>query len=558
MPAQMIPHPVGFRETAHGLNPGPIVVVGAGLAGLFTALKLAPLPVTGVTAAQLGRGAASAWAQGGIAAAVGEGDTIEAHAHDTIKAGAGLVDTKVAHAVAREASARITDLLRLGVPFDRDLDGHFLLSKEAAHSRNRIVRVSGDRAGAAIMRALIATVRATPSITVIEGFELEDLVMSDGRVTGLRLAGVGEHCGEAFEFVPASAVVLATGGVGSLYDVTTNPSYARGASLAIAARAGAVISDAEFVQFHPTALDFGIAPAPLATESLRGEGARLVNGEGERFMNALHPDGDLGPRDIVARGVFSQVRSGHVAFLDCRDAIGEQFADRFPTVYASARKAGYDPAKQLLPIVTAAHYHMGGIATDARARSNVVGLWAVGEAAATGLHGANRLASNSLLETVVFGARAARDITTLVSVDQARTYVSPRAVERSRPIKLAARTQLQRKLRKVMSRHVGVVRDEAGLRTANRELRALEKIAGEDMQVSNMVLAARFITSAALLREESRGAQYRSDFPNARGELQSRSYLSLSDIETSREGITPQRARGGLQTSVPVPHEVNA
>ena len=387
----------GFAKPETPLGPGDIVIVGAGLAGLYTALKLAPLPVTIVAAAPLGEGASSVWAQGGIAAAVGEGDTAQSHAHDTIVAGAGIVDEDVARTVAEEAGDRVRDLLRYGVPFDRDLEGHFVLSREAAHSAKRIVRVSGDRAGAAIMQALIAAARATPSIRVLTGHEAEDLVIENGRVVGVRLAR-GETRGQGtYELIPASAVVLATGGVGGLYAVTTNPAYARGEAIAFAARAGAVIADPEFVQFHPTAIDIGADPAPLATEALRGEGALLVNKAGERFMLRHHPDAELAPRDIVARGVFEEIIAGRGAFLDCRKAIGDRFATAYPTVFAHCKSAGIDPVTELIPVAPAAHYHMGGIATDMHGRSSVEGLWAAGEVASTGLHGANRLASNSLL-----------------------------------------------------------------------------------------------------------------------------------------------------------------
>ena len=295
-------------------------------------------------------------------------------------------------------------------PSSATRDGHFQLSQEAAHSRRRVVHVSGDRTGAAIMQALIARVRATPSIRVLEGYVADELIVADGRVAGVRLVRPSAVDTGSYEFFPACAVVLATGGIGALYSVTTNPAYARGELIAMAARVGAVVADAEFVQFHPTALDVGADPAPLATEALRGEGATLVNRQGERFMLRSDPRGELAPRDIVARGVFQEIAAGRGAFLDCRAAIGAHFAEAFPTVYAHCRAAGIDPVTELIPVAPAAHYHMGGIATDARARTSVAGLWAIGEVASTGLHGANRLASNSLLEAIVFGARAAADI----------------------------------------------------------------------------------------------------------------------------------------------------
>ena len=392
---------------------GDVVIVGGGLAGLFTALKLAPMHVTVLAAAPLGEGASSNWAQAGIAAAVGPDDSPDLHAADTLAAGAGIVDERVARFVTEEAPARIDDLVAYGVPFDRDTEGLFSLSREAAHSRRRIVHVSGDRSGAAIMRALIAKVRATPSIRVLEGCEADELIVSEGRVEGVRLLRPAAFGNGAYEFFPACAVVLATGGAGGLFAITTNPGYARGEAIAMAARVGAVIADAEFVQFHPTGIDVGADPAPLATEALRGEGAILINGKGERFMPKIDPRAELSPRDIVARGVFAEIATGRGAYLDCRTAIGAHFPEAFPTVYAFCRAAGIDPVTQPIPVAPAAHYHMGGIATDERARSTVPGLWAVGEVASTGLHGANRLASNSLLEAVVFGARAAADIAAL-------------------------------------------------------------------------------------------------------------------------------------------------
>ncbi|WP_333794632.1 L-aspartate oxidase [Hyphomicrobium sp.] len=525
----------GFADPASEFANGDVVIIGAGLAGLFTALRLAPLPVTVVAAAPLGEGASSAWAQGGIAAAVGEGDTPERHAADTIAAGAGIVDAHVAEVVAAEAPSRIADLLRYGVPFDRDLAGHFVLSREAAHSEPRVVRVSGDRAGAAIMQSLIAAVRATPSIRVLDGYEALDLILDGGagvggRISGVRLARTHVGESETFDFLPASAVVLATGGAGSLYSVTTNPVYARGEAIAFAARAGAVIADAEFIQFHPTAIDAGIDPAPLASEALRGEGAVLINRAGERFMVAIDPAGDLAARDVVARAVFAEISAGRGAFLDCRAAIGAAFPQKFPTVAAHCRAAGIDPVREPIPVAPAAHYHMGGVASDLSGRTSLEGLWAVGEVASTGLHGANRLASNSLLEAVVLGARVADDIRRLVTPAVAHPAGRTYRTGGVRPLDAGRRASLIDRLRKTMTTHVGVVRDGAGLDKAIAIVRDIGMEAGDDRTVANMALAAEIIGGSALMRTESRGGHSRSDYPDPDPAQQYRSAVTLGEI----------------------------
>lgn len=549
--------PPAFRPAEATSAPGDIVIIGAGLAGLFTALRLAPLPVTVVAAAPLGEGASSVWAQGGIAAAVGEGDTPEDHASDTIRAGAGIVDPAIARLVANEAPARIADLLRYGVPFDRDLKGHFVLSREAAHSKHRVVRVAGDRAGAAIMQALIAEVRRTPSIRVLEGYEAEDLIANSGTMTGVRLIRGADRGNGTYELLPARAVVIATGGIGALYRITTNPAYARGEALAFAARAGAIVADAEFVQFHPTALDVGIEPAPLASEALRGEGAILVNSEGRRFMCDLDPRAELAPRDIVARAVNAEIAAGRRVFLDCREAIGASFPDHFPTVYAHCKTAGIDPVSEPIPVAPAEHYHMGGIATDARGRTSVPGLWAIGEVSSTGLHGANRLASNSLLEAVVFAGRAAEDIAAIVGqgrgVTQAALYPVAGASQADRD----AHDDAIARIRDIMSRDVGVVRTRSGLTHALLTLREIaQSAAGDDIQLANMALAARLVTASALLRTESRGGHYRSDFPNSDPAQAHRSFMTIADMQALEDRIITATTAQSCETWLSVGAQV--
>jgi L-aspartate oxidase len=502
-----------------------VVIVGGGLAGLFCALKLAPRPVTLISAAPLGQGASTAWAQGGIAAAVGEGDTPEAHAADTVAVGGGLVDEAVALGIAREASPRIHDLLAYGVPFDRDLEGRLAVGREAAHSARRIVHVRGDMAGAAIIAALSEAVRRTPSIRVIEGFVAEALLTEDGAVTGLQLRETGNFAARP-TMIASRAVVLATGGIGHLYAVTTNPIEAAGSGLAIAARAGAVIADPEFVQFHPTAIVVGRDPAPLATEALRGEGATLINSGGERFMMARHPLAELAPRDIVARGVFAEIAAGRGAFLDAREALGPRFAERFPTVHASCIAAGVDPSAQPIPIAPAAHYHMGGIAVDDSGRSSIDGLWAGGEVSSTGAHGANRLASNSLLEAVVYAARIADDIAGRAIPSPARladVLVMPR---NDAPAAVTVK-----RLRALMSSQVGVIRDGDGLADAVRSLAKLERD-GAGIALRNMATAALLVATAAWSRRESRGAHFRSDH---RADVPALAQRTMTTLTAARE-----------------------
>lgn len=511
-----------------------VVILGGGLAGLFCALRLAPRPVTILATAPIGEGASSAWAQGGIAAAMAPGDTAEKHVADTLAAGAGIVDENIARLMAGDAAARVHDLLEYGVPFDHDLEGHLKMSREAAHSERRVVHVRGDMAGAAIMAALVEAVHRTPSIRVLDGFIGERLEMDGRRVVGV--IARPRAGGDPILF-PTRAVILATGGIGHLYAVTTNPPESEGTGLGMAARAGAVVADPEFVQFHPTALNVGRDPAPLATEALRGEGAILINNAGERFMLKVHPLADLAPRDIVARAIHNEVASGRGAFLDCREAIGEKFAEEFPTVYRYCRQTGIDPAKEPIPIAPAEHFHMGGLLTDADGRTTLDGLWACGETSSTGAHGANRLASNSLLEAIVFAARVAADVKAHLPSPESMQPVALKNGGAALPD--PADVDL---LRRTMATDVGVVRDRAALVHALDVINRLEAKT-RSQRFLNMLATAKLITASALVRTESRGGHYRSDFPESDSAWQHRTFTTLADAERVAAGTVVRASR---------------
>ncbi|QAY94701.1 L-aspartate oxidase [Methylovirgula ligni] len=469
---------------------GKVLIVGGGIAGLMTALKLAPEPCVLLSKAAIGEDTSSILAQGGIAACVGADDSVALQVGDTLAAGDGLCDAPVVEKIIAGAPAAIEDLLRLGVRFDRAADGSLKLGLEAAHSRNRIVHAGGDKTGSEIVLTLAAAARATPSITILEGFAARRLSVEDGEVAGLMAEGPNDAV-----FLRTNRVVIATGGVSGLFSHGTNPVGSWGQGLAIAARAGATLRDVEFVQFHPTALD---APGPqvsLISEAVRGEGAILVDETGRRFMEGV-PGKELAPRDVVARAVWSELRAGHRTFLDARGIEGLDFAVRFPGITQSCRAAGIDPIRQPIPIRPAAHYHMGGIKVDLAGRTDVEGLWAVGEAAATGLHGANRLASNSLLEALVCAGFVADDI-----------KAAPRRPVRLGPIGQPARPSDPQTVRAILSRAAGVLRDGADLRRAAAELYPL---AGSN----DAALVGLMIVVAALRREESRGAHYRLDSPH--------------------------------------------
>jgi L-aspartate oxidase len=482
----------------HRLADDQVLIIGAGLAGLFLALKRAPGRSVVISPAPLGHASSSAWAQGGLAAALGPQDNPGLHAADTIKVGAGLVDPTAAQLLAEHGPARVRDLLALGVPFDHDDAGQLVLSLEAAHSQARVARVGGDRAGLAIMEALIARARAEPAIEIREGLLLRGLLQDANRACAGALVSGAD--GRATAII-ARETVLATGGIGGLFRVTTNPVSAVGAGLACGHAIGAQLAGLEFVQFHPTAIDVGVDPAPLATEALRGEGCVLIDRSGRRFMADYHPDGDLAARDVVARAIEAERSAGRGAFLDCRSAVGAHFPQAFATVFEGCMKAGLDPRTSPIPVAPAAHYHMGGLVSDLWGRTTVEGLSAVGECAMTGAHGANRLASNSLLEAVVFADRIAQRL----SRDMAPPPgpIEPPALSPDLPAEAFAR------LRGVMSDAAGVRRSGDGLIAAIAAVDGLLDAHGPTHALST----ARLVLVSALARRESRGAHWRADYP---------------------------------------------
>ncbi len=477
---------------------GPLII-GSGVAGLSTALSLGECTV--VTKTGLGAGS-SIWAQGGIAAAVGKGDSPRRHAADTIAVSGGIADTTIATAVTAQAPDRIQWLRDLGARFDTT-DGELALGREAGHGRSRIVHAHGDATGKEIMRTLSNAIRAQPDIDVVEGFLAVDLAIADGSVVGV----FGIQSSGARTLLLAPATVLATGGIGQVFAHTTNPAEATADGLAMAARAGARLADLEFVQFHPTALDVGLDPMPLLTEALRGAGAYLLDDAGDRFMVKEHPAGELAPRDIVARAIWARQVTGHRITMDARHI--EDISYRFPTVYGFATSAGIDPATTPMPVSPAAHYHMGGVATDSLGRTSLQGLWATGEVACTGLHGANRLASNSLLEGLATAHAVARDIRASEPKPPhiAAVEIPPDALHLERRDDVDVRSRI----RDLMSSCVGVTRHQPDMERARERLNVL---ATSSIIVFNLLTAARLITAAALARTESRGSHYRTDYPD--------------------------------------------
>lgn len=482
-----------------------LIVIGSGIAGLSTALAAAPLRVAVITRGELARDGASRWAQGGIAAAMGPGDSPASHANDTLAAGNGLNDRAAVEALTRGAAEAVEWLAANGTGFDRTEQG-FSLGREAAHSQHRIVHANGDATGAAVMRALCAAARAAAHLQIFEQHAAVALRRAGGRVCGVVAQGPG-----GFVELDAAAVVLATGGIGALYRHTTNPDAADATGLALALEADAALCDMEFVQFHPTALrtrDGRSGQLPLLTEALRGAGAVLLNGAGKRFMRLLARDAELAPRDVVARGVWAELERGEAVWLDATTAVGADFPQRFPTVFASCMAEGLDPRRAAIPVVPAQHYHMGGVRVDAYAQTTVPGLHAVGEVACSGVHGANRLASNSLLEGLVFGRALGRRFAA-----QPPTRATSAAATTTVPLTpdcTIVGDAIAQSVRDLLWRDVGLVRDGQGLQQALNALDALARTA-QTLAERRRIAVARQIAAAALQRRDSVGAHHRRD-----------------------------------------------
>lgn len=490
-----------------------VIVVGSGIAGLIAALEISRVcNVTLVTKARLSE-SNTRYAQGGIAAAMFHDDSAAEHISDTLRAGAGLCNREAVEVLCNEGPARVRDLIALGVDFDLH-EGELARGLEAAHTRARVLHAGGDATGLTIETALVRAVRGTANLRIREYTFACDVVLQEGTAIGLNV----QHGDEQPERLFADAVVLASGGAGQLFRYTTNPPVATGDGVAIALRAGAQLADVEFYQFHPTLLA-AAGPPFLISEAVRGEGALLLDAQGRRFMPGLHAGAELAPRDVVARGIAAQMlaQPGQPVRLDAT-ALGAHFlGKRFPTISAACHDRGLDWATDPIPITPAAHYWMGGVQTDIVGRTSVPGLFAVGEVACTGVHGANRLASNSLLESLVFAWRCAQHLLSHdPESDGARRpadFDSPQRLEigADRNADVVDRAALQT----LMWEHAGIRRSAAGLRHAAAQLRAWrgDGTGVFQRETANLLALARVVVAAALAREESRGAHHREDFP---------------------------------------------
>jgi L-aspartate oxidase len=500
-----------------------VVVVGSGIAGLTTALRLRQRVdrVLLVTKTVLNEGSTQ-WAQGGIAAALDPGDSPEEHLHDTLVAGCGICDVAAVTALVHEGPARVRELVALGAEFDRDAEGEIKLTREGGHHKDRIAHAGGDATGKEISRALIAAlhqVQDDPGIEVIEHALVVDLLQDkESRVCGVTLHVIGEGQMDGVGAATSRAVVLATGGLGQVYSATTNPSVATGDGMAAALRAGAVLADVEFVQFHPTVLWLGEGSSgqqPLISEAVRGEGAFLVDRDGVRFMQGRHPLADLAPRDVVSRAIVDRMQETgerHV-FLDARHLGREFLEERFPSIVARCRELGFDPATELLPVAPAQHYASGGVRTDLVGRSSLHGLYACGEVSCTGVHGANRLASNSLLEGLVFAHRIADDISERLAAGELPQAEPVAPAGDAALLDGSARVQVQA----TMTEGAGAVRSATSLAATAAALRDLALAATstepgpQSWETTNLLHIGQVLTLAASLREETRGGHVRSD-----------------------------------------------
>lgn len=499
------------------------LIIGSGVAGLSCALELAPHGrVAVLTKEKIGTGSTQ-WAQGGIAAVLAPEplDSAALHLSDTMDAGAGLCDRDAVKVLVEEGPRRVRQLIARGAHFDTEPSGELKLTREAAHSARRIVHAQGDSTGREVQRSLTAEVLRSEGIEVFEDTLTVDLLISENRCRGA--LALDENSGELILFC-GLATIVATGGIGALYKVTTNPPVLTGDGMAMAYRAGGELMDMEFVQFHPTSFAKGPEyPKFLISEAVRGEGAILLNANGERFMPRYHEDAELAPRDVVSRAIAWEIHKTGTdwVFLDLTSNTEQQIAARFPTIYSTCVAYGINPAKEPVPVSPAVHYMMGGIRTDLNGATNVPGLLACGECACTGVHGANRLASNSMLEGLVFGirtVRAARDMKEQFknsSCDFSVDGTAPAPVDNA-PDEIGKARAL---LRELMWQHAGLVRDAAGLQNALQTLNQLQnrfgrpQAARDAIELANMIAVGRLITQAALTREESRGAHFRSDFP---------------------------------------------
>src|SRR6266513_4660198 len=484
------------------------LVVGSGVAGLHTAWRASEHGDVLLLTKRSLFDSATSYAQGGIAAALGAGDSPELHRKDTLAAGAALCDAAAVEVLVEEGPARVRELQTAGARFDLDPTGRLKLGREAAHSKNRIVHAHGDQTGAEVARTLIDRVHESERVGVIEKARVLDLIVRRDECVGVRASIAGRPA----EII-AAVTVLATGGCGQVFRYTTNPVVATGDGFAIAHRAGARLADMEFVQFHPTALDTPENPLQLISEAVRGEGAVLLNEEGKRFMLERHRLAELAPRDVVAREIFRERIGGRGVFLDAR-MLGKSFEQRFPGIFAICRARGVDPSVDLIPVTPAAHYMMGGVVTDLRGRASLNRLYACGEVSRTGVHGANRLASNSLLEGLVFAERVSRDM-----IDTKKIPTPPRKKNWDVPVlrdRGAAQVAADA-IRQVMWDYCGIDRSAKGLRLGLAKLKEIEsRLPDGATEEANMVQTSLLIADAALLRKESRGGHYRSDFPRAK------------------------------------------